>query len=156
MKQRVQSHVHTCACVLELAFAIILVASVLISGTIFVVQTFTTAGFFYQANALTHMAKGIFNLVIAIEFIKMLVRHTPESVIEVLLFATARQIVIGHGTPLESLTGILCVALLFITRKYFFCALDSHEMESLPKFSFGLTKLGQALRADSLQAEADG
>ena len=32
-----------------------------------------------------------FNFVIGIEFIKMLCKHTPETVIEVLLFAIARQ-----------------------------------------------------------------
>lgn len=37
-----------------------------------------------------------FNLVIGIEFIKMLCKHTPETVIEVLLFAIARQLIVEH------------------------------------------------------------
>ena len=35
-------------------------------------------------------------LVIAVEFVKMLVRHTPESVVEVLLFVIARKITVSH------------------------------------------------------------
>ncbi|KJZ96375.1 phosphate-starvation-inducible PsiE family protein, partial [Clostridium sp. IBUN13A] len=46
-----------------------------------------------------------FNLVIGIEFIKMLCKHTPETVIEVLLFAIARQLIVEHTTTMENLVG---------------------------------------------------
>jgi hypothetical protein len=39
-------------------------------------------------------------LVIAIEFIKMLLRHTPGSIIEVLLFAMARKLIITKENTL--------------------------------------------------------
>ena len=35
-----------------------------------------------------------FNLVIGIEFIKMLCKHSPDTVIEVLLFAIARKLIV--------------------------------------------------------------
>ena len=57
-----------------------------------------------------------FNLVIGIEFIKMLAKHTPGSAIEVLLFAMARQLVIGHMAPFENLLGIIAIAIIFIIR----------------------------------------
>ncbi len=52
-----------------------------------------------------------FNLIIGVEFIKMLCRHTPGSAIEVLLFAIARQMVVEHTSPLENLIGIVTIAL---------------------------------------------
>ncbi|NLY88641.1 MAG: hypothetical protein GX085_03355 [Firmicutes bacterium] len=59
-------------------------------------------------------------LVIAIEFIKMLLRHTPGSIIEVLLFAMARKLIITKENTLGLLLGIIAIAVLFITRKFLF------------------------------------
>ena len=61
-----------------------------------------------------------FNFVIGIEFIKMLCKHTPETVVEVLLFALARGLIVGHMSTTQNLIGILSIVILFITRKYLF------------------------------------
>ena len=61
-----------------------------------------------------------FNLVIGIEFIKMLCKHTPATVIEVLLFAIARQLIVEHTSTLDNLIGIISIAILFAVRKYLF------------------------------------
>ena len=65
-----------------------------------------------------------FNLVIGIEFIKMLCKHTPATVIEVLLFAIARQLIVEHTSTLENLIGIISIAALFAVRKYLFYNFD--------------------------------
>ena len=59
-------------------------------------------------------------LVIGIEFIKMLIKHTPGSVIEVLLFAIARHAILTGGTALENLLTILAIAVIFAIRKFIF------------------------------------
>ena len=61
-----------------------------------------------------------FNLIIGVEFIKMLAKHTPGSAIEVLLFAISRQMVVEHTSAVETLLGILAIALIFIIRKFWF------------------------------------
>ena len=66
------------------------------------------------------VVRHAFNLIIGVEFIKMLAKHTPGSAIEVLLFAIARQMVVGHTTPLENLIGIVTIALIFAIRKFLF------------------------------------
>ena len=43
-----------------------------------------------------------FNFVIGIEFIKMLCKHTPETVVEVLLFALARGLIVGHMSTFQN------------------------------------------------------
>lgn len=65
-----------------------------------------------------------FNFVIGIEFIKMLCKHTPETVIEVLLFAIARQLIVEHMSIYENLVGIASIAALFATRRYLFYNFD--------------------------------
>ena len=60
------------------------------------------------------------SLIIGIEFIKMLIKHTPGAAIEVLLFAIARQLIVLHNSMLETLFGILAMAGVFAIRKYLF------------------------------------
>lgn len=57
-------------------------------------------------------------LVVGLEFIKMLCKHTAETVVEVLMFALARQMVVEHLSTLQTLIGVLAIAILFFIRKY--------------------------------------
>lgn len=68
-----------------------------------------------------------FNLIIGVEMIRMLYLHTPITVIEVLLFAIARQIIIDHSSPLNSLIGVIAIAILFATRKFLFVNFDESD-----------------------------
>ena len=61
-----------------------------------------------------------FNLVIGIEFIKMLAKHSPGSALEVLLYAIARNMILGHGTTTENLLGVAAIGLIFVIRKFLF------------------------------------
>ena len=58
-------------------------------------------------------------LIIGIEFIKMLCKHTPESVIDVLLFAIARQLVIYQDNTMDLFLGIVAIFGLFAARTFF-------------------------------------
>ncbi len=68
-----------------------------------------------------------FNLIIGVELIRMLYLHTPITVFEVLLFAIARQIIIDHSSPLNSLLGVVAIAILFATRKFLFSSFDETD-----------------------------
>jgi len=57
-------------------------------------------------------------LVIGIEFTKMLFKHTPESVLDVLLFAIARQVIMYHEGTMDLLFGIVAIAGLFAIKRY--------------------------------------
>ena len=58
------------------------------------------------------------NIVVGLEFIKMLVLHTPRAVTDVLLFAIARQLVVTHSTSMDTLLGVAAVALIFVIKKF--------------------------------------
>lgn len=62
----------------------------------------------------------ILGLVIGIEFVKMLTRHTPGAVIEVLLFAISRQLIVYHTSTFDTLIGMAAVAAAFAVRKFLF------------------------------------
>jgi uncharacterized membrane protein (DUF373 family) len=58
-------------------------------------------------------------LIIAVEFIKMLAKHTPGSAIEVLTFALARKLIIKEDiSALDLLIGVIAIAVLLGLRNY--------------------------------------
>ncbi len=60
--------------------------------------------------------EDIFNIVVGIEFIKMLCKPSAENVIEVLVFLVARHMIIGSNSALEILLSVVSVALLYGVR----------------------------------------
>ena len=57
----------------------------------------------------------------------MLSQHTPATVVEVLMFAIAREMVTHHDSALNTAIGVLSICALFATRKFFFCKNDYDE-----------------------------
>ena len=73
------------------------------------------------------------DIVIGIEFIKMLAKHSPGSSLEVLLYAIARHLVVGHDSAVENLLSVGAIALIFIVRKFFFVpAFGAHLPDGHP------------------------
>ena len=64
----------------------------------------------FLGNALT--------LLIGVKFVKMLAKHTAENLLEVLMFAIARQMVVEHLNMVETLIGVVAIAVIFAIRKY--------------------------------------
>jgi hypothetical protein len=61
-----------------------------------------------------------FNILIGIEFLKMIFKNNLSTVVEVLFFAIARQIIVEHTTVIENCVGVISIAILFLIRKYLF------------------------------------
>ena len=73
------------------------------------------------------------DIVIGIEFIKMLAKHSPGSSLEVLLYAIARHMVVGHEYAMENLLSVSAIALIFIVRRFFFVpAFGAHLPDGHP------------------------
>lgn len=65
----------------------------------------------------SYLATGL-QLIIGVEFVKMIAKHTMGSTIEVLVYAIARKLVISHGGASELLMEIIAIAILFFIKKY--------------------------------------
>jgi hypothetical protein len=72
----------------------------------------------YDAEALLTFVGYVFNILISIEFLKMLCRPSSDTVLEVLIFLVARHMVIGHTSVPENFLSILSIAALFAMKKY--------------------------------------
>ena len=60
------------------------------------------------------------DIVIGIEFIKMLAKHSPGRALEVLLYAIARHMIVGHESAVENFISVASIALIFFVRKFLF------------------------------------
>ena len=107
------------------------------------------------------------DIVIGIEFIKMLAKHSPGSSLEVLLYAIARHMVVGHESALDNLISVGAIALIFVVRKFFFVpAFGAHlpdgkpapdltpNQSGIPAEEFR-TRLRQRIHAEALAEDED-
>ncbi|HFI2433865.1 TPA: hypothetical protein ACGOYM_000975 [Streptococcus suis] len=125
MRKFLQDSLTEVAYYLELILSAILgLALLALSGLLLadLLQSFTGE---IQADAFiqSFLSKAM-TLAVGVEFIKMLCKQSPSTVIEVLLVAIARQLIVEHGSSVDYLIGIVSVAILFTVRKYLFTQFD--------------------------------
>lgn len=124
MKRFLREQVLKIADILEIIIGILLAISIGILVIYLIGDIKSVAVGHANLEVFNNYLANAFNLVIGIEFIKMLCKHTPQTVIEVLLFAIARQLIVEHTSTLENLIGIISIGILFATRKYLFYNFD--------------------------------
>lgn len=124
--QRAHNFVLHTAQLLELLVALVVIIAILITFLSIpnnLKELFINRGF-------NDFLKDMFNIIIGIELLKMLCQHSLDSVVEVLLFAVARMMIIDHVKIWEMLIGIVAIAILFLIRKFLFVsALDKQDSE---------------------------
>ena len=71
-----------------------------------------------EAGAFLTYLDAVFNVVIGIEFMKMLCKPSSANIIEVLIFLIARHMIVTSTTPVEDLLSVLSIGVLFIFRRF--------------------------------------
>lgn len=127
-KEKTNSFLVKSANILEIIVGVILIAGIVI-GIMPII--FEVAGFYLSGGNninFQHVLEQLLNIIIGVEFLKMLCRHNMDSVIEVLLFTLARKMIVEHTSSLDSLLTIISISILFMIRKFLFVKqLDKHE-----------------------------
>ena len=109
----------------EIALSIVIIIVIALSGLRLILTTAGTSIMDMDTSFFTSFLSQALSLVVGVEFVKMLCRHSAQTVVEVLLFA-ARQMVVEHLDPVQTLIGIIGIAILFAVRKYLMT--DSDDM----------------------------
>ena len=104
----------------EMALAGILIVSIILGIVGLVMSMGIFHGDAFNYSDLSVFLSSAFTLVIGIEFVRMLIKHTPGAVVEVLLFAIARQLIVEHAAAWQTLIGIVSIAGVFAVRKFLF------------------------------------
>ena len=65
-----------------------------------------------------HFLESILSIVIGLEFVSMLVDFTPANILEVLVLAISRHVIINHSDPVSTIVCVVCIAGLFAIKKF--------------------------------------
>ena len=129
MRKKLQDKMFEISYIVELLISVIVGVAVLIMAVFLVVDMLDMAKYLNGADSLVKILDDAIILAIGAELIKMLCKHTPETIIEVLAFALARQLIVGHAMPLENLITVVAIAVLFAIRRFL---LNRHDMVETP------------------------
>ena len=133
LKIKIPNTIYRIAQLLEILVSVLVIFAILLSFVSILHQLGLMAGDPGDADGLQTFLSTASTVVIGIEFLKMLSRHNLSSVIEVLLFAISRQMVIEHTSPAENLLMVAAIAALFLIRKFLFIpGLDDKQGHTVP------------------------
>ena len=132
MRQYLKNEVFKVSKWVELFISAIIMIAV-IGGTIYLVKDVVQLMMNYPTSRDIYKFVGVaFNLVICIEFVKMLCKHTPDTLVEVMMFAIARQMIVEHTSPQQNLLVVLAIAILFAIKKFLFGKYDDIDKTVFP------------------------
>lgn len=124
MKDYLQTRVYYFSFFIEIFISLILSGVLLVLAARLAVDAVGMTISDSTSDAFTYLLGNAMNIAVGVEFIKMLCKHTPMTVVEVLMFAIARQMIVAHSSAWDTLVGVICIAILFATRKYLFIVHD--------------------------------
>ncbi len=119
MKERVRELMSVVSIVFELLVAVLLLVA-LFAALLGLVQSLSPAQLVKDPELFSEFLSLASTLVIGVEFVNMLCNHSMGVVIEIMLLAIARQMIVSHTSPLENLLAVLSVGLLYLFRKYLY------------------------------------
>lgn len=103
---------------MELFIAVCIVAVILVLTAITLWDYATGGTTLSNDHALQDFLQQMLTFVVGIEFVKMLIFHNPERVIDVLIFASSRQMIVEHTDGKETIIWIVGIGLLFAIQKF--------------------------------------
>lgn len=129
MRKKLQDNMFEVSYLIELFISLLVGVAVLVLSVKTVVDMCQMSFLEQGVDSLVVVLDKAITLAIGAELIKMLCKHTPETIIEVLAFALARQLIVGHAAPLQNLLTVLAIAILFGIRRFL---LNRHDMVETP------------------------
>lgn len=156
MQHKIQNKLLGFVRILEIFIAVLIAIAIIISALALIPDLWQFIGNYGDSQAFRVFLGYAFNTLIGIEFLKMLIKHSTASVIEVLLFAIARELIVEHTTPFENLMSIISIAILFAIRRFLFVSTfdDGESGEGMSQG--GLMWLHEAPADDSILAVSEG
>lgn len=106
---------------LEIILAAILVVVVLVSAFFTVVDLFGNPVKLKQLATYAEfqsLLSYLFLLIIALELALMLIKHCTNSVVDIIIYAIARKMLIYNSVPLDILLTVFSLLILFLIKSY--------------------------------------
>ena len=130
MRKKLQDKMFEITYLFELFISVIVGIAIVVLSIRLIVGMFDKNIYLDGVSALVKILDDAIILAIGAELIKMLCKHTPETVIEVIAFALARQLIVGHAMPWENFITVISIAVLFGIRRFL---LNRYDMVETPE-----------------------
>lgn len=118
MKNKLNELIYTISRYTEIALSAIMLVVIIVLIIPMIYNFISIPLLSIEASQFTEFLGNILTLIIGVEFVKMLAKHTAENLLEVLMFAIARQMIVEHLNMIDTLIGIISIAIIFFIRKY--------------------------------------
>ncbi len=112
-QERLRYRMHNYCDAVELALAMVVGLVLILNAGKYLVTFLGFAEIESDTSLFQSFLKNIFNLVVGIEFIKMLLKPHAKNVIDVLIFLIARHLIIGNSSPIGMFLCVLSIILLY-------------------------------------------
>lgn len=121
MLKNIKNIIEKLIIIVEILLAFLIIFTVILSIKDLIVLGITI--FTTEANASYEILQGFLShtllLVVGLELAIMLISHTPGKVLQVILYAIARKMLISSANMADILLGVIALAIIFLTDKYF-------------------------------------
>lgn len=128
IKERIDQIIEKILIVIE---TIIAIFSVLVLGGLLVEMIHhivsDPTGFLSGEDAVSDYLHHMLTIVIGLEFVKLLMHLTPANILEVLIMAISRGIIVSHGSAMDNLLSIICIVALFAAKRYLIPRAELHK-----------------------------
>lgn len=120
LKKKILSKLYGVSYYLEMFISLLLTVVIIFLSVKLVINIFDIDFMLSNEDVFTYFMENAMSLAVGVELIKMLCKHSASTVVEVLLFAIARQIIVSHSSVINMVAGVLCIVALLATRKFLF------------------------------------
>ena len=117
MKNQFRDRLSFCATMIEMVVGALILIGCIISG-IGLIGTTSIADLLGDAHYLQNRMSDACLILIGAEMLKMITSYTIDSVVDVMLLAIARQMIVEHTSPQENLLAVLSVGMGMTVKRY--------------------------------------
>ncbi len=132
MRREIREKIYIFLKMIEIFIALCIIVVIVGLTAATLLHYFLGSGSPHYTDILEQFLKEMLTFVVGIEFVKMLIFHNPERVVDVLIFAASRQMIVEHTDGKETIVWIIGIGLLFAIQKYLMPAsglkhIENHE-----------------------------
>lgn len=103
---------------MEMFIAACIVIAILLLTAVTLFDYISGGADLHGEASLQDFLQKMLTFVVGIEFVKMLIFHNPERVIDVLIFASSRQMIVEHTNGVDTIIWIIGIGMLFAIQKF--------------------------------------
>ena len=137
---------------LELIIALVAVIGVVIAA----VNLFPELLVYWQnrmdTEAFLIFLDAVFDVVIGLEFIKMLCKPSSQNIMEVLIFLIARHMIVQKTSALEDLLSVVSIGILFFFRRFMLATKPDKE-QNVPELLGAIRNSGNRQEKETKEKE---